>query len=1036
MQRVHRYSSFSVILVTAALSLAGFIGVRGLNLRYAPAPRGRSLTVTVSLPDASPAVIEAEVTSRLEASLAGMQACRGISSTSSVGYASIMMDIDKGADLQAVRFEASTRIANLWPSFPPGTSYPLLSSGGSESGGGQVVWQLNSPLPAARIAEFAASQVIPALSAVSGVNQVDVSGATPFEWVVTYDYDKVSARGIHGTDIAEAIRAANGSQVVGLWNDGGRMMTVRLSTDAVEDSSAFYDIPVSCPGSGKWVRLGEIATFAYQESEPSSYFRLNGLNTVTLYATVSDQANLLTASKALRTEMSRLERDVFPDEIEVHLSYDSSEYVRGELKKIIFRTFLCLLILLVFSFLATRSWKQLLVLILSLTAGLSVSLGVYRLIGLPVHIYTLAGVTVSFGIMIDTSILMIDHYGKYRNRRAFSAVFFAVMTTVAALLMTLLLPEDEKLALEDFILVISVNLSVMLLVCRFFVPALMDVMNPPQKRALAMRNLRRRASVRSFYGRFIAWGMRHRWVFLVALALLFGLPVYLIPEASTYQENERSFWAVLVRWNPYASHRDEVDRVLGSLSGRFYRSLERSNIRREPARMQLTIRAGMPEGCTVAQLNEIVGKMEKYLSQFDQIESFTTSIRNYNDARIDVRFRKEWEDTTFPYQLKGEVTEAAIDFGGANWMISGVDDNYFNNNVVMDYKSQQITLRGYNFEKLHAYADQLVERLKENRRVSGPEIWAGGWWGRPATEIGMKYDREALAALGVSPYAYYSALSDRLYSTSAGRIVQSSVPVNIMVKSSEEERFDLWHVRSVPIPVDSTEIALGGIGDIGKQRTAVDINRSNQSYSLSVNYDFVGSGLLAAKFSEEAVAWMNNEVLPIGYKAEGRNVSWGRARSQSDLGLILLIILVIYGILAAAFESFRYPLAVILMIPVSFLGLFLAFGFGSLSFDQGGLAALVMLCGITVNAGIYLVPEYQSVLRAGTTSVHAYKVAFSRKVTPVSLTLLSTVLGLMPFLSDGPSEVFWFDFAIGTIAGLTMSVVAWLFFLPVFVCRN
>lgn len=1035
MQGVHRYSSFSVILVTAALALAGLIGARGLNLRYAPATRGRSLMVTVSLPDASPAVMEAEVTSRLEASLAGMQACRGISSTSSVGHASIRMDIDKGSDPQAVRFEASTRIANLWPSLPPGTTYPLLSAAGSESGGGQVVWQLNSPLPAARIAGFAASQVIPALSAVSGVNQVDVSGAAPFEWVVTYDYDKASALGIHGTDIAEAIRAAEGNRVVGLWNEGDRMTTVRLSTDAALEASSFYDIPVSA-GSATWVRLGEIATFAYQESEPTSYFRLNGLNTVTLYATVSDEANLLTASRALRSEMSRLERDVFPDEIKVQLSYDTSEYVQGELKKIIFRTFLCLLILLVFSFLATRSWKQLLVLILSLTAGLSVSMGIYRLIGLPVHIYTLAGVTVSFGIMIDTSILMTDHYGKYRDRRAFGAVFFAVVTTVAALLMTLLLPEDEKLALEDFILVISVNLSVMLLVCWFFVPALMDVTGVPQKRVSVMRNLRRKASARSRYGRFISWGTRHHWVFLVALALLFGLPVYLIPEASSYRQDDRSFRAVLARWEPYASHREKVDRVLGSLSGRFYRSLERSNIRRESARMQLAIRAGMPEGCTVAQLNEIVGKMEKYLSQFDQIESFTTSIRNYNDARIEVRFRKEWEDTTFPYQLKGEVTEAAIDFGGANWMISGVDDNYFNNNVVMDYKSQQITLQGYNFEQLHAYADQLVERLKENRRVSGPEIWAGGWWGRPATEIGMKYDREALAALGVSPYAYYSALSDRLYSTSAGRIVQSSVPVNIMVKSSEEERFDLWHVRSVPIPVDSTEIALGGIGDIGKQRTAVDINRSNQSYSLSVNYDFVGSGLLAAKFSEEAVAWMNNEVLPVGYKAEGRNVSWGRARSQSDLGLILLIILVIYGILAAAFESFRYPLAVILMIPVSFLGLFLAFGFGSLSFDQGGLAALVMLCGITVNAGIYLVSEYQSVLRAGTASVHAYKVAFSRKATPVSLTLLSTVLGLLPFLSDGPSEVFWFDFAIGTIAGLTMSVVAWLFFLPVFVCRN
>ena len=132
--------------------------------------------------------------------------------------------------------------------------------------------------------------------------------------------------------------------------------------------------------------------------------------------------------------------------------------------------------------------------------------------------------------------------------------------------------------------------------------------------------------------------------------------------------------------------------------------------------------------------------------------------------------------------------------------------------------------------------------------------------------------------------------------------------------------------------------------------------------------------------------------------------------------------------LCIAFESFRKPIAVIIMIPVSFIGLFLIFGLTDFSFDQGGFAALVMLCGITVNAGIYLISEYGAL--GGGDKVHRYIRAFSRKLIPISLTLISTILGLLPFLSDGPAEVFWFDFAIGTISGLLFSVVAIAIYLP------
>lgn len=97
-----------------------------------------------------------------------------------------------------------------------------------------------------------------------------------------------------------------------------------------------------------------------------------------------------------------------------------------------------------------------------------------------------------------------------------------------------------------------------------------------------------------------------------------------------------------------------------------------------------------------------------------------------------------------------------------------------------------------------------------------------------------------------------------------------------------------------------------------------------------------------------------------------------------------------------------------------------------------------MLSGLVVNAGIYLISMYKNFRRQQekTSPIQAYIKAFNHKITPIALTLISTILGLLPFLSDGPDDVFWFDFAVATIAGLCFSVIALLLYLPLFVIKR
>ena len=204
-----------------------------------------------------------------------------------------------------------------------------------------------------------------------------------------------------------------------------------------------------------------------------------------------------------------------------------------------------------------------------------------------------------------------------------------------------------------------------------------------------------------------------------------------------------------------------------------------------------------------------------------------------------------------------------------------------------------------------------------------------------------------------------------------------------------------------------------------------------------MRYNFVGPEQMRRAFSEETVDWMNGSVLPLGYTAEGESGGWFYENQDKYAALILLVIAAIFVLCAVHFNSLRYPFSIILLIPVSFIGVFLVFGLSDFSFDKGGFAAFVMLSGITVNAGIYLVSAMLGERgidsgRAGRLQLRAYIKAFNRKIIPISLTILSSIMGLVPFLFDGPSEVFWFDFAIGTITGLVFSVIALIFYLPAF----
>lgn len=175
----------------------------------------------------------------------------------------------------------------------------------------------------------------------------------------------------------------------------------------------------------------------------------------------------------------------------------------------------------------------------------------------------------------------------------------------------------------------------------------------------------------------------------------------------------------------------------------------------------------------------------------------------------------------------------------------------------------------------------------------------------------------------------------------------------------------------------------------------------------------------------------------MGYSIEIANRG-GRHAAGGQYGSLLFVIGVIFLITSILFNSFRQPLLILLVIPPAFVGVFLTFYGFELNFDNGGYASFILLCGITVNASVYLLKEYSELRRRFPTLSweRVYLKAWNHKIIPILLTVVSTVLGFIPFLTGGEREGFWFPLAVGTIGGLIASLPGIFLFLPMFLKKQ
>jgi multidrug efflux pump subunit AcrB len=1049
----YKTPAFSVIMIFTAIFIAGWFFVPLLSVKLAPSRNLPEVNVSFSMYGQSARVIEMEVTSKLEAMLSRIKGIKNITSLSGNGHGRIRIEPDKHVNPEMFRFEVSTIIRQTWSSLPDGVSYPsvYMSKADSERPRTFMSYTFYAPMLPLLIQKYAEDNIRPVLAEIKGIDKINISGASRIIRKLEYNYEHLRNFGVTVEDITNSIQSYLTREFIGIGHDDE---AIRLAL--VPEYIGAFDaskIQVKKNPDGKIIYLNQVVKSTIEEEEVSNYFRINGLNTVTMTVSADENANQMALSRMVKEQLEQIQA-FFPSGFELHLSYDSAEYLTRELNKIYFRSGLTLFILICFVLLFYRNPKYSFIILFSLAVNLSLSVIFYYLLGLEIHLYSLAGITISLTLIIDNYIVMSDHIIRKNNKKTFLAIFAATLTTVASLFIVFFMDINTKTNLVDFASVVIVNLVVSLVVALFLVPALTEKLHTGKYGGAKQKNktiIRHIVYLNRFYETTILFICRHKVLFGTFLILAFGLPVYMLPDklepsglppSSTETVSDTAFYIRLYNSTIGSEFynnkmRKIVDKALGGTMRLFatdvYSGRYRNNNPKEET--VLYVNASQPSGTTLKQMDNLMRKMENHTGQYPGVKQFETYINGAQSAYIVIRFVEEHQNSMFPVMLKNELVTKAIELGGGTWGIYGVGEAFSNDDRAGGGQTV-IKLLGYNYDDLNIIALALRDSLLQNIRIGNVIIDSKFNWLAPDDrEYVFDLDMERIMQKNFSPYEMFYILNPlfrknaRVANWTHGRENE-----DIRLYSKHADNFDIWNIENYPARGNDKFFKLSGLSKVTQIQNPQDIEKENQQYRLFLQYGYTGHPEMGSRFLNQTVDKFRKKLSP-GYKIELPENILQRAGNAKHYMLLLLIIVIMFFTCGILFNSLKQPFAVIFIIPVSYIGIFLTFYLFDLKFDQGGFAAFVLLSGIAVNSNIYIINEFNIINKRVTSPFKAYMKAVNAKMRPIFLTEVSTIVGFIPFMT-GFRESFWFPLAAGTIGGVVVSFIATFLFLPMFILKK
>lgn len=1029
-------SYFKIVILFSITSLLALFAWDKLQVVFAPKERVLTYTIQCSVSQMEVEDVEQLVTSVIESEVANLPGIKHIHSTSYAHFSKVWFELNDISQEEEMKLRIHSLLREIYASLPRQCSFPRLIRG--------VVGDKSIPL---HIYNLVLNQeiekalpvlqkdlIIP-LSAIKGISDVQIDGITRKMLQVKVIPSKLQQLGLTMEDVERLIYSQRGVKLLDRPRQDDQ---IKVYLDlSISSWQLLSDMPI-IKKEGTLFYLRDVAHLKMIEMPQNQGYRINGHPCLKVTIYTGSDVNILEVNKKIERVTSSFSSNR-SSVARLSLAKDRSVEVSRSLSSLMYRSFFSLIILLLLVLLSYRKVKYLWILFCGLAVNVLWSICFISLLDIQIHIFSVAGIAISFGMILDNAVVSLDHYRKYQNRSNFIAIVAASLTTILAISIVFLLPVSEQKNLVDFALIIMIMLGVSLVIAAYFTPAMFHLVGLDKEIETEKKRKGTFLMKRSYslYRRLIFWiSKKRRWV-MIFMILLLGLPLHLIPpkiegDGVFVKGYNQTLGSPLYN----QTIRPVVNKCLGGFIYAFYTNVYEQNWSVETKEYCLEVSFYLPDGHQYKHLVSLVDELEKVIVQYPGYQKFETTISASLKGTIKVYYTAE----TFERcrKVKKALMLMALKRNGASWTIGGYG-RQFTSGLAAKRRDYIIKVQGFPYKTLGYWANVIADSLRQNKRaIEINDNDRIGSFDLMKTVYVAVPNAQKLYNKGYSVAQWQRMVTYNhapMYASSEIELGGEDIPVQFSMVSSVPFSFNRIQEGHFFTSSGNTFKSENAV-QISKKQFATTINKNDRKYVRSVGFNYTGGQNFAERYLNKTMKKIE-PLLPPGYQWSYTPVHEVEEKIEEGLakGWLLCILFVeIFFVCAILFNSLRMPFWIIMTIPFSFIGILIPFVCFNLLFDQGGYVSFVFLGGLVVNATIFIVEQYRYELNKGRDQRTALLKSLWNKCFTILVTISSTIIGLLPFILDGQKLPFWYSFSVGTIGGLLFSIFVIFLFLPSLMC--
>jgi HAE1 family hydrophobic/amphiphilic exporter-1 len=996
-------------MVTLIVVIVGGVALDRLPIDLMPDVADPTLTVRTEYENAAPEEVEELITRQVEQAVAAVPGVQELTSISAEGRSDVRVTFAWGSDLDVAANDIRDRLDRIGDNLPEEATRPQLRKFDAAAFP-ILVLGISSRLDPIALRTFVEDNVSYRLERLDGVATVEIFGGLEREVRVEVDADRIKALDLPLDEIIAALKAANVNLPAGGVERGQLEVTVR-APGHFRDLDELKDTIVAVR-SGAPIRLRQVATVADTHRKVNRLIRINGEPGIRVGVRKQSGTNTVEVARRVLHEVERVNAD-YP-QIDIVPVIDSSAYIQRSIDNVkdtvLWGGALAVLVLLFF----LRDVRSTFVIATAIPISIIATFALLYFGGLTLNLMTLGGLALGVGMMVDNAIVVLENIVRVRVEEArdrreaavrgtdqvIAAIVTSTLTTLVVFLPLVFVRGQTGLLFRQLGYVVSFSLVCSLMVSLTLVPMLAArLMRKGEGRGRGVRATLAAAvgtvlrAVEESYHALLAGSLRWRWLTLLLVALAFAGSLEVAQLLGTEFLPATDEGEVQVTAEMEVGTRIEiVDREVADI--------ERIVREEVPEALYTTVNIGPNfRRATASSEGEIRITLVPATERKRSSEEIATALRRKLTGRPGMVVRTRAGQGLFILRIGFQEQNALV-----------------------------VDIRGHEFETLHQVAAEVERALDAVPGVV--DVRLSSQTGAP--EALLRIDRDRAADLGLTVADVASTLETAIAGSDAGDYREGGDEVRILLKVAGSERMAMDEILDFTITNDAGEqVMLRNVVATESHRGPVVIDRKNQQRVVLATAGIEGRDL--GSVAQDVQEALRSIPLPRGYDVAlaGDYEEQQEAFGELMMGLLLSLVLV-YMVMACLYESLVDPLVVMFSVPLAAIGVVTTLLLTDTTFNVQSFIGCIMLGGIVVNNAILIVDQASALRREGRSPRDAVMEAGRRRLRPILMTTLTTVLGLLPLaLGIGEGAEAQAPMARAVVGGLASSTLITLVVVPI-----